>query len=111
MIRSKKEQRGLNEPAVRPVQPAQEVVVPQPVHTPDDGVMGIPTAAPQYWCRGWDPRYAGGILGTRVGSSVRGWDPRYAGGILGTWVGSSVRGWDPRYAGGIPDPRTPSSGV
>ena len=35
------EQRGLNEPAVRPIQPAQEVVVPQPVHTPNDGVPGI----------------------------------------------------------------------
>ena len=41
MIGSKKEQRGLNEPAVRPIQPAQEVVVPQPVYTPDDGVPGI----------------------------------------------------------------------
>ena len=36
LIGSKKEQRGLNEPAVRPIQPAQEVVVPQPVYTPDD---------------------------------------------------------------------------
>ena len=38
----KKEQRGLTEPAVGPIQPAQEAVVPQPVHTPDDGVPGIP---------------------------------------------------------------------
>ena len=54
LIESKKEQRGLNEPAVRPIQPAQEVVVPQPVYTPDDGVLGIgiPIAAPLPWCRG-----------------------------------------------------------
>ena len=44
LIGSKKEQRGLNEPAVGPIQPAQEVVVPQPVHTPDDSVPGIPPA-------------------------------------------------------------------
>ena len=43
--RSKKE-RGLNEPAVRHVQLAQEVVVPQPVHTLDDSIPGIPPAAP-----------------------------------------------------------------
>ena len=36
LIGSKKEQRGLNEPAMGPIQPAQEVVVPQPVHMPDD---------------------------------------------------------------------------
>ena len=29
LIGSKREQRGLNEPAVRPIQPAQEVVVPR----------------------------------------------------------------------------------
>ena len=40
LIGSKREQRGLNEPAVRPIQPAQEVVVPQPVYMPDDGVPG-----------------------------------------------------------------------
>ena len=43
---SKKEQRGLNEPAVGPIQPAQEVVVPQPVHTLDDGIPGITPVAP-----------------------------------------------------------------
>ena len=32
--------------AVGPIQPAQEAVVPQSVHTPDDGVLGIPLAAP-----------------------------------------------------------------
>ena len=36
LIGSIREQRGLNEPAVRPIQPAQEVVIPQPVYTPDD---------------------------------------------------------------------------
>ena len=47
LIGSKREQRGLNEPAVRPIQLAQEVVVPQTVYTPDDGVPGIgdPTRA------------------------------------------------------------------
>ena len=66
LIGSKREQRGLNEPAVRPIQPAQEVVVPQTVYTPDDGVPGIgdPTrgTTTKYLChyRG----AAGGIPGT-----------------------------------------------
>ena len=46
LIGSKKGQRGLTEPAVGPIQPAQEAVVPQPVHTADDGVPGITPVAP-----------------------------------------------------------------
>ena len=55
LIGSKKEQRGLNEPAVRPIQPAQEVVVPQPVYTPDD-----------------DPTRGTTVVVPRVGSPIPG---------------------------------------
>ena len=37
LIGSKKEQRGLTEPAVGPIQLAQEAVVPRPVHTAHRG--------------------------------------------------------------------------
>ena len=68
MIGYKKEQRGLNEPAVRPIQPAQEVVVPQPVYTLDDGVPGIgdPIRA-----RTGDPTRGTTTVVPRVGSPVR----------------------------------------
>ena len=87
MIGSKKEQRGLNEPAVRPIQPAQEVVVPQPVYALVDGVPGIgdPTRA-----RTGDPTRGTTVVVPRVGSVVV---PR-VGSPVRARVGSPIPGND-----------------